>query len=449
MSGLIKIHLVYPEIKPDILQEVAKYCQITALHASLDEAFIWSKQVGGEEPDLILINSAEHFNAEKEKIKKKELLLLTAGIKANRPRCRIVLLIPERFSPDLQLITEMLRLELYNFWFLDAFNETDLLDFIFTERTLCEVETYLKEKETAQAAQDTIHQHGIIRNLNRLYQPYHIKSNIIAFSSEDDSLINYALAVLTALELAEHGFKVSLIETVGSIPRLAGMMSVPHPYFNTRHAVAMYAQRNNDFLHNCFFNKEIYLADKHSPAPEKYIEEYPPELYFLPDGLKKDNLDLAETEKHWPDFIHTLSRITIFEKGHQFLIFICQGHSSFNELILQQIAYLKFITVNMLPGSIVYGLNVRKEGGGKVHLIGVKHAPYIDRQLAELGEAPLFYAPDCLYNDFLEYVYLKKKNRITPESRAFIARIAGNLGVRMEQVKDKGGLNGLRKILKI
>jgi hypothetical protein len=192
----------------------------------------------------------------------------------------------------------------------------------------------------------------------------------------------------------------------------------------------MYAQQNNDFIRNCLYNKEIYLNDKNSPIKDGYIEDYPSGLYFLPDGIKNDNLSRHEIESFWADFINELTKITIFENNFNFLIFICQGHNYFNDFIMREIAYQKFITINMLPGSIVNCIDEHKKGKGKVHLVGEKNIPYISNQLADLLEASFLYFPDCFSEDLLEFVYLKKKNRISQETKKFIKQIMERVGIK-------------------
>lgn len=449
VAAILKAHLVFSEIEKDLLEIISKYCQVTSIHMTIDKAILWAKNAFGEPPDLIMVNCGEYFEYDQNKAGKRDFLMQISDMKANQPKTRIVLLLPERLFYDIQLIKEMLEVELYNFWFLDSFDEEDIIKFIFSIRSLTEVEEYLQSNEEDKKNRG-LRNFGILKNLHKVYEPYFVKSNVIAFFSEDDSILNYGLATLTALELAEHGFKVSLVETICSIPRLASILSVEHPYFNTRHAITMYAQQNNEFIRNCLFNKDIYLNDENSPYRNSYIENYPLSLYLLPDGIRKDNLGSSDLEKYWRDFIMELARITIFENDFSFLIFICQGNNYINSLVMNNVANLKFLTVSMLPGSIAYGINERKKGKGKVHLVGGKNIGYISNQLNEMEEAPFLYPPDNFSDDFLEFIYLKKKNRTSCETKEFINQIVELIGIKNKMAinSKKERFNGIKKLIK-
>lgn len=446
MATILKAHLIFSEIEKNLLKIISKYCRVTAIHTTLDEAVSWCKDFSKEPPDLMIVNCGEYF--EQDKAREKDFLIQISDIKANQPKIRIVLLLPEKLLNDIQLIKGMLDFEVFNFWFLDSFDEEDIIKFIFSTRSLAEVEEYLGSKEDVNKNRE-LRNFGLLKKLHKVYEPYFVKSNIVAFFSEDDSILNYGLAILTALELAEYGLKVALVETICSIPCLASILSVDHPYFNTRHAVTMYAQQNNEFIKNCFFNKEIYLNDENTPSRNSCIEKYPAGLYLLPDGIRKDNLNSSELERYWQDFIMELARITIFEKDFSFLIFVCQGNNYINNMVLNNFANLKFITVGMLPGSIAYGINERKKGKGKVHLVGGKNIGYIANQLNEIEEPPFLYPPNNFPDDFLEFIYLKKKNKTSYETKEFINKIMELIGIKNKKRDEKEGMNRIKKFLNL
>jgi len=195
----------------------------------------------------------------------------------------------------------------------------------------------------------------------------------------------------------------------------------------------MYAQQNNHFIKNCLFNKEIYLADKNSPAGYSYVEEYPTNFYMLPDGMKDDNPALAKIEEYWPRFVEDLVKTVIFEKDFSFLIFICQGHSKFNEVLLSEYANIRYLTVNMLPGSIIYCMEEIKRAKGKVTIISNTRASYINKQLQRLGIPPVFYPPAKLAEEFMEFVYIKKMRRLSQETMSFINKIIEVLGIKNDE----------------
>lgn len=449
MTTIQKAHLVFSDIDKKLLGEISKYCQITGMNSTVDDAVAWSLNTIGGDPDLIIVNAADYYEKNRTDIAKGEFIVKISVIKKYRPKIRIILLLPEILLDDLKLIKKLLELELYDFWFFDSCDEEDIIKFIFNKRTLIDIEEYLRNKGKAEENKKTGNVE-IWNNTPRIYKPYYVKPKIIAFFSEDDSMLNYGTAVLTAFELASYGLKVALVETVNYIPRLAGILSVAHPFFNTRHAVSMYAQKNNDFMRNCLFNKDIYLGDENSCYKNSAIEKYPIDLYLLPDGIEKESVYLSDIEKNWQEFITDFTRMTVFEKGFNFLIFICQGINSINNFVLNNVANLQYITLNMLPGSITYGINERNKGNGKVHLIGSKNIKYITSQLNEIDEAPFLYYPDNFSDEFLEFIYLKKKkNATSEESKRFINQIIGIVGIRHKEKIENERFSKIKNILKL
>ncbi|MCR4443463.1 MAG: hypothetical protein QHH10_14280 [Peptococcaceae bacterium] len=457
MGGFPKAHLVFPSIEQAALEEFSKCCLITGRNSTLEETCNWAQEGGGEDPDLILINCAAWFSGSQlpERLLRKKLLQNLSTLKKNRPASRLVLLLPARAAAETQFISGLLQARVYNFWFLDSYDREDIINFIYTDRSLAEVERYLEksEKELANIKSTGRKKRaGLAGDLKRIHQPYYVKSNIIAFWSEDDALLNHGTAVLTALNLAENGFKVALIETVSSIPRLASTLSLPHPYYNTRHALSMFAGRKTEFYKDCLFNAEKYQQDKHTAGISPDVGDFPPNLYFLPDGRREDNLKWAEMENNWRSFITELARVILFQKDFNFLLFCGHGKSMFNDVVLDELAYIKFITVNMLPCSIVYGLKEMKDGPGKINLIGTSKIGYIEDQLNDLKKPPLLYPPRSFAEEFTDYVYLKKKSRIGPETRHFIKQVTELIGIKSdldERPGGRGSLMTLRNLLKI
>jgi hypothetical protein len=211
----------------------------------------------------------------------------------------------------------------------------------------------------------------------------------------------------------------------------------------------MYAQQNKEFIKNCLFNKEIYLNDENTSFRNPCIEKYPASLYLLPDGKRKDNLNFSELKRYWQDFIMELARITIFEKDFNFIIFICQGNNYINDMVLNSFVNVRFITLSLLPSSIAYGINERKNGKGKVHLVGSKNIGYIVNQLNEIEEPPFLYPPNNFINDFLEFTYLKKKNKTSYETKEFINKIMELIGIKNNKRDEKEGLNRIKKFLNL
>jgi hypothetical protein len=415
-----------------LLKELNKYCQITGWNTTLESASTWAKEGGGEDPDLFLINSTVYFSTmDKQKsTKTKEFLRMLLTIKEQRRKSQIILLLPEKKIIERDLIVNLIKMQIYNFWFLDSFAEEDVQEFVLMRRTLADVEKYLLEKE--RELQHLKRSNNLFpREGEKLFKPYHIKSNILTFWSESNTALNCGLALLTALNLAERGFQVALVETVSSVPYLAGCLSVSHPYFNTSHALSMYLQGNNDFIKNCLNHAEKHLASSYATEDCKYLRYLPPGFYFLPDGKRADNASEKKMKESWCAFMMELSRFIIFEQGFHFLIFLASGRNFFNQVVLEDLTYLKFITVDMLPSSVLYGLRERQKEQGKVQIIGTNNLRGINQELKGLREEPFLYPPQTFMEDFLQYVYTQDYRKITRETQVFINNLMGIIGIKV------------------
>lgn len=443
LRELIKTHLICIKHDKRLLEEINKYCHITGRNVSLQEGVLWAQKGGGEDPELFIINCGPYFLSATRKTQaaiRNKLVANLKVIKKNRPYSRIVLLLPADKEKDHQLITKLIKVQIYNFWFFDSFDEKDIEDFILQEKTQEDAENYLMKlntkSEIAGLKRSSRIKESIFgrRGFNKLYKPYYIKSNIVAFWSEDDTLVNQALAVLTALTLAEQGFKTLLIETVSPLPHLATLLSIRHPYFNISHGLSMYTQGNNGFIRQCFFNTSKYVANHYSDVQETL--NYPENLYFLPDMKRNDNVSEAAMLENWSEFIAELGKVIIFEKGFSFIIFICCGRNTYNEQVWREIAYTKFITTNLLPCSLAYGLE-EKETEDNVHLIAAGYMEKIGREIKELNKRTFLFPPDCLEKDFLNYVYFKKKKFISEDTQLFINAIIEKLDVKIGESMNK------------
>jgi hypothetical protein len=431
LSELLRTHLVFRDREKKLLQEINKYCQITGGDTSLESASTWAKEGGGEDPDLFLINSTAYFSTmdQPKSSKTKDFLRMLLMIKKQRRKSQIVLLLPEKMIAERELVVNLLKMQLYNFWFFDSFDEEDVQEFIGTRRTLADVERYLaeKERELHYLKEDNLR----LRKKEKIFKPYHIKSNILTFWSENNTILNCGMALLTALNLAEHGFQVALVETISPVPSLAGCLSVSHPYFNTSHALSMHIQGNNDFIKNCLHNATGYLYNPYARENCEHLRYFPEELYFLPDGKREDNATESEMEEHWRTFIMDFSRFIIFEQGFHFLIFLASGRSFFNKVVLEELAYTKFITVDMLPSSVLYGLQKQKKEQERIHLIGTHNLKYINKEIKALAKESFLYPPQTFVEDFLQYVYTQDYRKITGETQLFINNLLELIGIKL------------------
>jgi hypothetical protein len=460
----VRAHLVLGEKGNEqnngLSKVISQYCMVTGWSSSLEEAAVWAEKGGGEDPDLILINSAVYFlSSDKLRMPRtKDFLRLVLTMKRCRLKSRIILLLSENMLLNRELIINLLKMQVYNLWFMDSFDEDDVRNFIHTDRTIEDVEKYLelKDKELAyywSIRGDGANSPSLSKDGEKLFKPYHVQSNIITFWSENDTCLNYGLAILTALNLARHGFKVLLGETISAVPSLASCLAIEHPYYNMSHALAMFMQGNHDFLKNCFFNGEKYLDDPYALSREgskDFLEFLPSGLYFLPDGKREDNPSETIPQEQWVAFLTQLSRIIMFEKGFHFLIFVGSGRNRFNQQVLEEFAYTKFITVDLLPASILDGLKERKKGEGRTIVIGPKGVTKINREIKGMGEEPFLYPPASFVDDFLQFVYTRNYRKITAETEAFVHMLMEAVGVKIAapDVAKKSVVDWLRCHLK-
>lgn len=451
MAELLKVHLVFPENTKEIKEALAQFCLVTGHSLSLEEAASWAAEGGGTDPDLLLINCGPCLTDRKNS-RQKKLLKHLEEIKKARPAGRIALLLPEWADRELEFVGSLMQKKIYDLWFADSFDHLDLRQFIYCERSLDDLLEYLSLRE--QKSQGEIQRGAVPGKIpGILYRPYYVHSNVVVFYAQDNFVAGHGLAVLTAFNLAEKGARVALVEPPSSVPLLAGSLSLGHPYKNTRHALAMYCRQDNDFIRRCLFNQQQYLEDANSPAEETTQKrDLSRNVFFLPDGLSTGNVSLETMQDHWSGFAAELIRILLFEQGFHFIIFTCCGPSPFNDVIKDRLAYKKYLMINLHPSSIVYGYREKNSGHGDVQIIGTRRIAYINEEIRDLYEETILYPPAGLVEEFLDYIYTHRRRPFSQETRAFIDRIAEDLGFKLQQAGKKGpcqaGLARLAKHLK-
>lgn len=439
MSQLARVHIVMGENNQVVVEEIGRQCQVTYWNRSLEEAVTWASSGGGEDPDIILINCGDYAESSDNR-SLHGLINCLRIIKQKRSQSRIVALIPLESFGELELIAGLVKLGIYDLWFLDAFDEGDIFEFLTSVRSREGLEAYIRELEQGLFGRekDRFARTGPLSE--KLFSPYLIKSNVLAFYSAEDTQTNTGLAILTALSLAELGFKVALAESVAGVPHLAAAMSVRHPYFNTSHAFSMYSLGNTNFLRNCLFNRRKYLADSYSLDKSEHSCPYPENLYFLPDGQKEYTEPLAELQTKWRGFATELTKIAMFEQDFHFLIYLCNGRSLFNEVVIKELAYHRFIIVNLLPGSIIYGLNEITDRQDNIHLIVSTSAPYITEGIKDLSDKAVMFCPAELQTDILHCLYFRKYGETGIKTQEFVNALTGMLGVRLQKSQKRHGI---------
>lgn len=441
-----KTHIVFSCQERAIIEEINKYCCITGRSNSIEEASYWAVNAGGEDPDIFLINCAPYLQncgLRGKVYSKRQFIKNLTKIKQGRISTRIILLIPKQDNIDFKFIDELLRLRIYDFWFLNDFNEDDLRDIIFTTRDTAAVEKYISLM--CNNGINIKRKIPMELNTNKVFVPYFVKSSVLVFWSNFNQVINYGMALLNAVHLAEHGFKVALIEAVTPIPQLSGIASMTHPYFNTSHALSMFSQRNNSFYKECLFNWKKYKFDLNTEK-EMVSRSYPDSLFFLPDGKRQDNIPLQEMKNNWQGFLLELVRELIFKQEFQFVIFVAQGINYFNEIIFQEIAYKKIITLDMLPGSIAYVMDMMRDRESNI-LIAVDGVKSIRKQADNYLEKNIVYIPSIFEKEIIDFTYMKKKKIINDDNHFILHEIMKNVGINIPiEKKNNISLSYLKKV---
>jgi hypothetical protein len=137
---------------------------------------------------------------------------------------------------------------------------------------------------------------------------------------------------------------------------------------------------------------------------------------------------------------NTIFRWIMFERGNHFLIFVGNGKNFFNDVILDEIAYTKFITVDMLPSSILNAIAQREKEPDRIHLVGGNNVSSINKEIINLNETPFLYPPDSFGKYFLNFVYSQDYRKIDRDTQNFINVLIERLGVKIPatDVEKKG-----------
>ena len=130
----------------------------------------------------------------------------------------------------------------------------------------------------------------------------------------------------------------------------------------------------------------------------------------------------------------------MFERDFHFLIYLCNGWSEINKLIINKMAYLQFITVNLLPGSVVNAVDELFLEQGDLYLVASGYTDFLAKELKGLGSKQPLYCPDSFRADLLKYLYFKNYSAIGSQTQEFINRILEITGVRL----SKESLHGNR-----
>jgi hypothetical protein len=142
----------------------------------------------------------------------------------------------------------------------------------------------------------------------------------LLFYSEEDCMLAYALAFLTAGYLASRGGKTLLVELPGSGSRLAVTFGLRHPDKNLPGALRDYAfGERREWQDHCFNGTELY-HDPRALDHTDYSKRLPKLLYFLPDSDTEGNL-----YPHWDGFLGSLIHWAVMAEQFSYIIYVGFG----------------------------------------------------------------------------------------------------------------------------
>ena len=146
------------------------------------------------------------------------------------------------------------------------------------------------------------------------------QSSTLLFDSQEDYLLPYALAFLTAVHFAVSGRKTLLVELPGSGSRLSTILGLRHPSWHLHGALLQYAAEvRGDWNQYCFTGPALY-GDSRSIDRTTFGKGLPKELYFLPDCQTSESLSPI-----WDSFLAALIQWAILEEGFSYLIYVGFG----------------------------------------------------------------------------------------------------------------------------
>lgn len=140
------------------------------------------------------------------------------------------------------------------------------------------------------------------------------------FYSEEDCLMPYALAFLTACYFASRDSKTLLVELPDSGSRLAAAFGLRHPEKNLSGALRGYASgERGEWSKYCFNGLELH-DDPRTLDRAGYGRRLPRTLYFLPDYHTEESL-----YAFWDGFAASLIHWAIMEEKFSHIIYIGFG----------------------------------------------------------------------------------------------------------------------------
>ncbi|MEA4891728.1 MAG: hypothetical protein VB085_04100 [Peptococcaceae bacterium] len=227
----------------------------------------------------------------------------------------------------------------------------------------------------------------------------------VLFYSEDDSLLIYAAAILSAFELSRRGIPVLVLELPGSGSRLATALGLRHPRRNLHRLLKDFASgKEIDFADYCF-NGPVYAQDPQSFDPPQPAAAYPGSLWFLPD----DHTPPQETDRCWERFFSAWLQWALLEKAFPCIFCIGFGPGTFSPEGIKPPGWRLVFAAQPWPGSFnrMIGLHRRWQENG-LFLLGEEGKESADRELAG-KDLHWLTVPKAVIEEFIRLTAFRRK----------------------------------------
>jgi len=234
------------------------------------------------------------------------------------------------------------------------------------------------------------------------------------FFSEEDCLLPYALAVLSARHLASGGAKTLLVELPGSGSRLAVTLGLRHPGRNLHSALRDYAAGGQgDWRGYCFNGPELY-HDHGAIDHAAYCKRLPQMLYFLPDDHIEEKM-----YPHWDGFLVSLIHWALMEERFSNILYV--GFGSPDSLCWKKglVCSHKIIAFPPWPSGFnsVPDLERHWQKGSLPAFDGSWGMGYIHKEAKSLRLKNYLIVPGAVKDDFISMVAFERSGSdISPES---------------------------------
>jgi hypothetical protein len=481
------IHVVFSKHIGALESLLNQYGTVSGWTSSMEDACLWAAEGGQPDPEIILINGTDFYREFKPKkgVDADDVFLdLVKQVQSHRGESRIILLLPEAKGQKSKIAYDLICEGIYDYWFLDSLDSKTVETILSETRDMESLDRYLEQLEAADervfpdmsgprpdadeisdadempdAGETPDYMYGAAPDIRAdiimekpARQPAQetnrpeIKSAVVAFWSEDDSVLSYGSGIALAFFLAQKGFKVALLEGISKTPRLAGALGLRHPFFNTGHALSMFARGQDKPFQACIFNADTYKKDPNAFDDHVFLAKYPRSLFFLPDERRQDNVDMETMRLNWDRFLMEMTKWCLFDREFHFLIYLCHGESVFNK-ILMEMAHVKMIGIQPWPTSVAAGLEMQRQWPGQCMILWGTRSAVFQKEAKIFPHESLVIKPDSFEQDVMSLFYFKKTvHSFDMETQMYLEQLSKRITTRCFMFKESSARNLIQKL---